>query len=79
MISATNLIHSINSILVEQVEQVDEPPLNDDIDGLDGGDFDGSFGDLPGLGGGDDAAAVRAPRPAVNKLKVSFASVVKKG
>ena len=63
----------------EQVEQVDEPPLNDDIDGLDGGDFDGSFGDLPGLGGGDDAAAVRAPRPAVNKLKVSFASVVKKG
>ena len=64
---------------VEQVEQVDEPPLNDDIDGLDGGDFDGSFGDLPGLGGGDDAAAVRAPRPAVNKLKVSFASVVKKG
>ena len=60
-------------------EQVDEPPLNDDIDGLDGGDFDGSFGDLPGLGGGDDAAAVRAPRPAVNKLKVSFASVVKKG
>ena len=64
---------------VEQVEQVDEPPLNDDIDGLDGGDFDGSFGDLPGLGGGDDAAAVRAPRPAVSKLKVSFASVVKKG
>ena len=64
---------------VEQVEQVDEPVLNDDIDGLDGGDFDGSFGDLPGLGGGDDAAAVRAPRPAVNKLKVSFASVVKKG
>ena len=60
-------------------EQVDEPPLNDDIDGLDGGDFDGSFGNLPGLGGGDDAAAVRAPRPAVNKLKVSFASVVKKG
>ena len=25
------------------------------------------------------AAAVRAPRPAVNKLKVSFVSVVKKG